>query len=126
MSDLVRARLDGVTTTMSRYFAESYGAEVVDESPLGDDGQPRADVHDVIDNAVVTDGYDASVKSDLEAEVDRRNAGLDPSDSAYVTVEGKGNKPDLIAALRAHDAQHPTSPATSADDDTTTSLEPKE
>lgn len=131
MSDLVRARLNGVTTTMSRFFADSYGADVLDGEPTTSaDGQPLPDVVDVVGDAVATDGYEALLKGDLEAEIGRRNDGLDPGDEGYVTVRGKGNKPDLIAALRTHDAQHPVDPAATAGaenpDTTTDPLSPKE
>ena len=39
---------------------------------------------------------------DLQKEIDRRNA--DRSEDGQIEVGGKGNKPDLVAALEADDA----------------------
>lgn len=46
--------------------------------------------------------YSAWTKPELESEVARRNEGRDEDD--LIEVEGKGNKPDLVAALEADDA----------------------
>lgn len=46
-------------------------------------------------------GYSSQGKADLEAEVAKRNEGRDDAD--LIVVGGKGNKPDLIAALEADD-----------------------
>lgn len=44
MSDLVRARLkSGVETNLSPFFANLYGAEVLDEPTVNPDGSPRRD-----------------------------------------------------------------------------------
>lgn len=42
--------------------------------------------------------YDAQTAAQLQEEIDRRTAA-----GATITVGGKGNKPDLIAALVAND-----------------------
>lgn len=42
-------------------------------------------------------------KADLEAEIAKRNEGRDEAD--LIKPEGKGNKPDLVAALAADDAR---------------------
>lgn len=39
----VRARLNGRETNMSPFFAELYGAEVLDEPTTNPDGSPRGD-----------------------------------------------------------------------------------
>lgn len=41
MSDLVRARYKGRETTLSRFFADRLGVEVLDEPPLNLDGSLR-------------------------------------------------------------------------------------
>jgi hypothetical protein len=41
MADLVRVRLDGVEKNVGRVFAEKHGLDVLDESALRGDGQPR-------------------------------------------------------------------------------------
>jgi hypothetical protein len=62
-----------------------------DAADSGDDGQGDGG----------SDVYDQLKKADLQAEVDRRNAERD--EDHQVVVEGKGNVPDLIEALRADD-----------------------
>lgn len=49
-------------------------------------------------------GYSRMKKAELEAEVANRNE--DRDEDAQIVVEGKGNVPDLIAALEADDAAH--------------------
>lgn len=45
--------------------------------------------------------YASMSKAELEAEVAKRNEGRDEADQ--IAVEGRGNKPDLLAALKADD-----------------------
>lgn len=51
---------------------------------------------------------------DLKAEVDRRNATRDEDNQ--IVVAGKGNKPDLVAALEADDETTTTPAHTSAEE----------
>lgn len=52
----------------------------------------------------ITGDYDDHRVDELRGEVDARNAGLEPDSTGYIVVGGKGNKPDVVAALEAHDA----------------------
>lgn len=47
-------------------------------------------------------GYEAMKKDELEAEIGSRNS--DRAEADQIVVGGNGNKPDLIAALVADDA----------------------
>lgn len=46
--------------------------------------------------------YESATKEQLEAEIAKRNQGREDDD--LIEVEGRGNKPDLVAALVADDA----------------------
>lgn len=61
------------------------------------------------DNDGAAKPYSKWKKDDLQAEVDRRNEGRDDED--LIVVEGKGNVPDLAAALEGDDAAQADSDA---------------
>lgn len=58
-------------------------------------------------------GWSSKTKPELESEVESRNA--DRDDDAKIVVAGKGNKPDLVAALEADDAAIAAAAAGSGD-----------
>lgn len=84
-----------------------------DTEPVDADDQtpddPDADSTDGGDEYGVD--YDAMKVDQLKELIDQRNEGRDEDD--LIEVEGKGNKPDLIAALQADDAAQ----ADAGDDD---------
>lgn len=48
-------------------------------------------------------GYASQSKAQLEAEIEARNA--ERAEEDKIVAEGKGNKPDLVAALEADDGK---------------------
>lgn len=89
-----------VTLAKGKYRAQARSCD------KGEINQLKARGFRVVDAppADESEGYEAFTKPDLEAEVDRRNATRDPDGERYIVVAGKGNKPDLVAALEADDA----------------------
>jgi len=71
------------------------------DGPWAREGKPRTDkAGQTVD--LPPSPYDEQNKDQLEGEIAERNAGRD--EGHQIVVEGKGNKPDLIAALVADDA----------------------
>lgn len=96
MSNLVRVQLDnGSKTTVSAEYADILGVAVLDEPAVDERGVALAEEHPGSTEFDV----ETADKAELEAEIARRNAGRD--DEHQIVVEGRGNKPDLIAAVKA-------------------------
>ena len=70
---------------------------ITNPSAWADDAAVEADDSDEGDKP-----YDEWSKAELEDEITRRNEGR--ADDGLIVVEGKGNKPDLVAALEADDS----------------------
>lgn len=86
-------------------FAEDDGDEVDEQAQddTGSDGDtdPAAGDGDDSGDDDGGSGYGAMTKPDLATAIEARNEGRDDKD--LIVVGGKGNKPDLIAALEADD-----------------------
>ncbi|MEU7609546.1 hypothetical protein [Micromonospora sp. NPDC049204] len=85
---------------MARYTHIVSGARVSvrDDKVMDSSWLPSAEG----DSAPAAEGYEAMKVPDLRAEIDRRNADRDEANR----VSAKGQKPDLIAALKADDDAH--------------------
>lgn len=84
---------DDLSTVAARAASDGSAAGGTGDDGSGDGSTPPADAKAA--------AYDQLLKGDLEAEVERRNAGRDDADK--VVVKGNGNKPDLVKALKADD-----------------------
>lgn len=66
MSDVVRARLNGRDTNMSRFLAERVGAEVLDEPTVDADGTQRGSTR--------ASGRPSKPRTTVAAEADKKTA----------------------------------------------------
>jgi len=88
---------DDVPTWAAKKITNPDAWATVDEAepvdPENPDGDPGRDTEKP---------YSDWKNEALQAEIDRRNEGR--ADDDLIVVEGKGNKPDLVAALEGDDA----------------------
>jgi hypothetical protein len=108
MPELVRVKLpNGVEKTLPKNHpaVTAEGVEILDKPAV--DPVTRALVPDKarVDLRTPTGPYQGMGRADLLAEITRRNDGRDEAD----LIPATGNKPALVAALTADDANHPAS-----------------
>lgn len=108
MPELVRVKLpNGVEKTLPENHpaVTAEGVEILDKPAV--DPITGAMVPDKahVDLRSPAGPYQGLKRADLEAEIARRNEGRDEAD----LIPATGNKPDLVAALTADDANHPAS-----------------
>lgn len=109
MPEFVRVKLlNGVEKTLPKNHpaVTAEGVEILDKPAV--DPITRAVVPDKVRvdlRPAAPSPYAGMKRADLEAEITARNDGRDVADRIPAT----GNKPDLVAALTADDANHPAS-----------------
>lgn len=109
MPEFVRVKLpNGVEKTLPKNHpaVTAEGVEILDKPAV--DPITRAVVRDKVHvdlRPAAPSPYEGMKRADLEAEIASRNTGRDEADRIPAT----GNKPDLVAALTADDANHPAS-----------------
>lgn len=86
----------GDATTAEKYRHDPAFTEVTDTPAV-----------EQVDDDGVVKPYTEWRKSDLEAEVARRNT-TRGADGPFVVVDEPGNKPELVAGLEADDAANPS------------------
>lgn len=82
MPEVVRARLNGRESNMSRFFAERNGAEILDEPTHNGDGSPR--------RMTTVSGRPAKPKTSVAQKATEKSAS--PADGQAVTPSASNEK----------------------------------
>ncbi|MDF9716029.1 hypothetical protein, partial [Nocardioides sp. ChNu-99] len=91
-----------LTVLRRQYDAVPDGYTLLDTDPLDPSGVPLPPVYATPEPAAEQEkGYSDRSVADLKTEIERRNA--DRPEDQHIAVDGKGLKPDLVAALENDD-----------------------